>query len=257
VHAAQAIRLPDGIPLDRACLLGCGVSTGVGAAIQTAKVWPGANIAVIGLGGIGLAAMQGARIAGAERMIAIDIAPRKLGWAATFGATDIVDASTVDPIEAVRDLTGGEGVDFAFEMAGGAVFDACFAALAPFGRLVIYGIASGEGNEVHTRKLLGRSRSVVGFWLAHCLGNPAMVDEALADLYARAARGELRAVVSATYPLSEARQAQIDIDAHHFTGRFHFRTKRYVHALVAQKRKDRFLDGEMFRYDFSSEAELG
>jgi S-(hydroxymethyl)mycothiol dehydrogenase len=118
VHAAQAIPLPDDIPLDRACLLGCGVSTGVGAAIQTAKVWPGANVAVIGLGGIGLAAMQGARIAGAERLIAIDIARTKLGWATTFGATDVVDASAVDPVEAVRDLTGGEGVDFAFEATG-------------------------------------------------------------------------------------------------------------------------------------------
>jgi S-(hydroxymethyl)mycothiol dehydrogenase len=118
VHAAQAIPLPDGIPLDRACLLGCGVSTGVGAAIQTAKVWPGANVAVIGLGGIGLAALQGARIAGAERLIAIDIARRKLDWASAFGATDVVDASSVDAIEAVRDLTGGEGVDFAFEATG-------------------------------------------------------------------------------------------------------------------------------------------
>ena len=80
-----------------------------------------------------------------------------------------------------------------------AVFDACLAALAPFGRLVTYGIASGEGNEVHSRKLMGRSRAVVGFWLMHCIGRPGMVDEALADLYARAARGELRAVVGATY----------------------------------------------------------
>ena len=118
VHAAQAIPLPDGIPLDRACLLGCGVSTGVGAAIQTAKVWPGATVAVIGLGGIGLSAMQGAKIAGAERLIAIDIAPTKLGWATAFGATDVVDASAVDAVTAVRDLTGGEGVDVAFEATG-------------------------------------------------------------------------------------------------------------------------------------------
>ena len=118
VHAALAIPLPDGIPLDRACLLGCGVSTGVGAAIQTAKVWSGASVAVIGLGGIGLAAMQGARIAGAERLIAIDIASTKFGWAATFGATDVVDASSVDPVQAVLDLTGGAGVDFAFEATG-------------------------------------------------------------------------------------------------------------------------------------------
>jgi S-(hydroxymethyl)mycothiol dehydrogenase len=118
VHAAQAIPLPDGIPLDRACLLGCGVSTGVGAAIQTAKVWPGATVAVIGLGGIGLSALQGARIAGAERLIAIDIAPAKLGWATALGATDVIDASTGDAVASVRDLTGGEGVDVAFEATG-------------------------------------------------------------------------------------------------------------------------------------------
>ena len=118
VHAAQAIPMPAGIPLDRACLLGCGASTGVGAAIQTAKVQPGATIAVIGLGGIGLAAMQGSRIAGATRLIAVDIASNKLGWAERFGATDVVDASMVDPVEAVRALTGGEGVDVAFEATG-------------------------------------------------------------------------------------------------------------------------------------------
>ncbi|HWL90112.1 MAG TPA: zinc-binding dehydrogenase, partial [Actinomycetota bacterium] len=100
------------------CLLGCGVSTGVGAATQTAKVWPGARIAVIGLGGIGLAALQGARIAGAQRLIAVDIAPTKLDWAKRFGATDTVDASTVDAVEGVRELTGGDGVDFAFEATG-------------------------------------------------------------------------------------------------------------------------------------------
>ena len=118
VHAEQAIPLPAGIPLESACLLGCGVSTGVGAAIQTAKVWPGASVAVIGLGGIGLAAMQGAKIAGAERLIAVDIAPNKLAWAERFGATDVVDASATDPVEAVWSLTGGEGVDFAFEATG-------------------------------------------------------------------------------------------------------------------------------------------
>jgi S-(hydroxymethyl)mycothiol dehydrogenase len=118
VHAAQAIPLPLGIPLDRACLLGCGVSTGVGAALQTAKVWPGSSVAVIGLGGIGLAAMQGAKIRGAERLIAIDIAGNKLGWATRFGATDVVDASAADPVQAVLELTDGEGVDVAFEATG-------------------------------------------------------------------------------------------------------------------------------------------
>ena len=118
VHAAQAIPLPAELPFREACLLGCGVSTGVGAAIQTARVWPGARVAVIGLGGIGLAALQGARIAGAEQLIAVDLAPRKLEWARRFGATDTVDASGVDAVAAVRELTGGDGVDVAFEATG-------------------------------------------------------------------------------------------------------------------------------------------
>ncbi len=117
VNQAQAIRIPDELPLSRACLLGCGVSTGVGAAIQTAKVWPGAAVAVIGLGGIGLSALQGARIAGATRLIAVDVAPAKLEWAVRFGATDVVDAGAADPVEAVRALSD-DGVDVAFEAVG-------------------------------------------------------------------------------------------------------------------------------------------
>jgi S-(hydroxymethyl)mycothiol dehydrogenase len=110
--------MPDEIPLEVACLLGCGVSTGVGAAIQTAKVWPGATVAVIGLGGIGLAALQGARIAGARRLIGIDIASQKLEWADRFGATDTVDASSADPVQAVLEMTAGVGVDVALEAVG-------------------------------------------------------------------------------------------------------------------------------------------
>ena len=120
VTEPQVVRMPDGLALSRACLLGCGVSTGIGAAVQTAEVWPGASVAVIGLGGIGLAALQGARVAGAERLIAVDVAPAKLEWAVGFGATDTVDASILDAVDAVRELTGGEGVDFAFEAVGRA-----------------------------------------------------------------------------------------------------------------------------------------
>ena len=136
-------------------------------------------------------------------------------WAPTSRSTSAPEGLKDRLIEA----NDGEQVDVIFEMAGGAVFEACLAALAPFGRLVTYGIASGEGNEVHTRKLMGRSRAVVGFWLMHCLGRPGMIDEALTDLYARAARGELRAVVGATYPLSDARQAQIDLAERRTTGK--------------------------------------
>jgi Zn-dependent alcohol dehydrogenase len=118
VNAEQAIRVPDHADLARICLLGCGASTGVGAAVNTAGVWAGATVAVIGLGGIGLSALQGARIAGAGRLIAVDRVASKLELARSFGATDVVDAAAGDPVASVRDLTAGEGVDVAFEATG-------------------------------------------------------------------------------------------------------------------------------------------
>lgn len=141
VHAAQAIPMPAELPLRSACLLGCGVSTGVGAAIRTARVWPGARIAVVGLGGIGLAALQGARIAGAGQLIAVDLVPAKLEWARRFGATDVVDASAVDAVAAVRERTGGDGVDVAFEATGvPEVVSQAVAMLAYAGTAVAIGV---------------------------------------------------------------------------------------------------------------------
>ncbi|CAG9169524.1 Zn-dependent alcohol dehydrogenase [Cupriavidus respiraculi] len=114
-HALVAIR-PD-MPLDRAALIGCAVTTGVGAVIHTANVRPGETVAVIGCGGIGLAAINGAAIAGAGRIIAIDRVPGKLELARRFGATDVIDASGTDVVDAVRTLTRG-GVHHAFEAIG-------------------------------------------------------------------------------------------------------------------------------------------
>jgi NADPH:quinone reductase len=104
-------------------------------------------------------------------------------------------------------------------MAGGAVFDASLAALAPFGRLVTYGIASGDSNTIRSGSLMKRSRAVVGFWFAHCLGRPAMIDEALADLFERVRRGELRVVTGPAYPLAEAARAQTDLAERRTTGK--------------------------------------
>jgi len=117
-HAAQVIPVPSGADLSRVCLLGCGVSTGVGAAVNTGRVWPGATVVVVGLGGIGLAALQGARIAGATRLIAVDLVPAKFDLARAMGATDTVDASAEEPVTAVRALTGDVGVDIAIEATG-------------------------------------------------------------------------------------------------------------------------------------------
>jgi Zn-dependent alcohol dehydrogenase len=145
VNASQVIPVPDGADLSRICLLGCGVSTGVGAAVNTAAVWPGSSVAIVGLGGIGLSALQAARIAGAERLIAVDLAPAKLEWARAMGATDVVHASVEDPVPAVRALMGGEGVDFAFEATGvPAVVGQAVAMLARGGVAVAIGVPPPE-----------------------------------------------------------------------------------------------------------------
>lgn len=117
VHEHALVRIDPEMPLDRAALLGCGTITGVGAVFNTAKVTPGATVAVIGCGGVGLNVVQGAAIAGASRVIAVDLLASKLDLARRFGATETVDASQVDAVEAVRELTDG-GVEYAFEAIG-------------------------------------------------------------------------------------------------------------------------------------------
>jgi S-(hydroxymethyl)mycothiol dehydrogenase len=124
VHSKAAIKMPDNMPLDKACLIACGVVTGVGATMNTVNVFPGASVAVVGCGGVGLSVIQGARIADAKQIIAVDVNPVKLQWARDFGATDVVDARDGDPVAAVRNLVKDDwagyegGVDFAFEATG-------------------------------------------------------------------------------------------------------------------------------------------
>jgi S-(hydroxymethyl)mycothiol dehydrogenase len=112
VHEAVAVRIPDALPAEQACLLACGFSTGAGAALWSTPVQPGSSVAVIGCGGVGLAVIQGARLAGASTIVAVDVLPEKLELARELGATDVVDASGGDSIQQVRDSTGG--VDYAF-----------------------------------------------------------------------------------------------------------------------------------------------
>lgn len=121
VHAKAAIKMPSNMPLDRACLIACGVITGVGAAMNTSPVFPGSRVAVIGCGGVGLSVIQGARLQHARQIIAVDINPVKLEWARNFGATHTVNAKEVDAVAEVRRLTDDGwdgGVEFAFEATG-------------------------------------------------------------------------------------------------------------------------------------------
>lgn len=117
VDEHSLVKLEQDIELDRAALIGCGITTGVGAVLNTAKIEPGCTVAIIGVGGVGLAAVQGARIGGARQIIAVDVHESKLATARELGATHVVDASSRDPVQAIVDMTGG-GVDYSFEAIG-------------------------------------------------------------------------------------------------------------------------------------------
>ncbi|HET7573125.1 MAG TPA: alcohol dehydrogenase catalytic domain-containing protein [Gaiellaceae bacterium] len=133
VHEACAVPMPEELPFEQACLLACGFSTGAGAALWATPVRPGGSVAVIGCGGVGLAVVQGAALAGAERIVAVDVAAEKLALAQQLGATDAVDGSAGDPVAQVRELTGGAGVEYAFSAVGAA------SALAQAVRMCGYG----------------------------------------------------------------------------------------------------------------------
>ncbi|MBI2766761.1 MAG: Zn-dependent alcohol dehydrogenase [Chloroflexi bacterium] len=117
VHQNAVVKMRDDMPFEAAALIGCGVTTGVGAALNTAAVKPGSTVAVFGAGGVGLAAIQGARIGGARMIIAVDMIESKLATARELGATHSVDASSGDPVDKIRELTGG-GADYTFECIG-------------------------------------------------------------------------------------------------------------------------------------------
>ncbi len=117
IHEQALVKIDVEMPLDKAALIGCGVTTGLGAVFRTARVAPGESVVVIGCGGIGLSAIQGARIAGANKIIAVDMSESKLELAQQLGATHVVDASKDDAVAAVKDLTGG-GVHHSFEAVG-------------------------------------------------------------------------------------------------------------------------------------------
>ena len=186
----------------------------------SARVRDGETVVVhAAAGGVGSLAVQLGRPMGAGRVIATASSEEKRALALVLGADAAVDGAPEGLADRLVAANGDRRVDVVFEMAGGEVFEQSLNALAPFGRLVAYGNASGAPNEVQTGRLMRRSASVVGFWLMHCLGRPEMLAAPLADLFERAANGELRAIVGATYPLSEAARAHEDMQARRTTGK--------------------------------------
>jgi NADPH:quinone reductase len=187
----------------------------------SAKLEPGESVVVhAAAGGVGHLAVQLGRAFGAGRVIATASSEEKRRLALELGADVAIDPERDDLTDALVEANLGEKVDVVLEMAGGRVFEAGLAALAPFGRLVVYGMASGEANEVSSRALMRRSRGVIGFWLAHCLHRPAeLIDAPLQDLFARTAAGELRVIEGEVYGLSEARRAHADLQARRTSGK--------------------------------------
>jgi len=186
-----------------------------------ARVQAGESVVVhAAAGGVGSLAVQLGGQLCAGRVIATASTEEKRALALELGADAAVDVTREDLADALREANHGARVDVVFEMAGGRVFEQSLAALAPFGRLVSYGIASGVPNEVNTGSLMRRSRAVAGFWLMHCLQAPAdLIDAPLQDLFARVTDGRLRVVEGEAYPLSEARRAHEDLQARRTAGK--------------------------------------
>jgi Zn-dependent alcohol dehydrogenase len=164
IPATAAVKIPKDVPLAQAALIGCGVLTGAGAAMNTASFSPGETVAVVGCGGVGLNAIQGARLAGAGQVIAIDLLPAKLELARQFGATDLVNAGEVDAVRAVRELTEGRGADVAIEVIGGqATVDQAVQMTRSGGQTVFVGIGGMDVQlSMPVLMLLGAGKSLTG-----------------------------------------------------------------------------------------------
>jgi S-(hydroxymethyl)glutathione dehydrogenase/alcohol dehydrogenase len=200
------------IPLDKAALVGCGVTTGVGAAIKTAQVAPGSTVAVFGCGGVGLSVIQGARLAGADRIIAVDLAANKLEMAARFGATDAVDPKQGDPVAQIRDLTAGIGVDYAFEVIGvPKVVQQAYQATRRGGTLTVVGVGK-LSDEIGFNALLLplQGKTIKGSMYGNV--NPRVDFPKLLELDRRG-KLDLGGMVTTTYSIDQAPQAFADLEA--------------------------------------------
>lgn len=175
----------------------------------SARMSPGETVVVhAAAGGVGTLAVQLAKIFGAGRVIATASSPDKRELALELGADAAVDSTEPELKQALQEANGGRKVDVVLEMAGGAVFDQSLAALAPFGRLVTYGMASRTLPEpLQAPQLMSRSQAVIGFWLVHCFAKQDMLHPPMRELLDLTLAGQLRPVVGATYPLADARLA--------------------------------------------------
>lgn len=205
VPESGAVPVRKDMPLTPASLVGCAVMTGVGAVVNTAKVEPGSSVAVIGCGGVGLNVVQGARLAGAERIIAVDMLDNKLEFARALGATETINASSEDAVAKVQEITKG-GVDYAFEAIGNSkCISQCYDMCRLGGSAVVVGMAAEtEDLTINALSLPRTERSIIGSWYGSA--RPWVDLPKMADLYL-AGKLEIDSMISRTYKLDEINTA--------------------------------------------------
>ena len=206
VAAGQCTKVDPAVPPEVAGLLGCGVMAGLGAAINTAPVTRGDSVAVIGCGGVGDAAILGARLAGARTIIGVDIDPRKLEWAKQFGATHVINSRETDPVERIQELTGGNGADVVIEAIGRPeTYLQAFYGRDLAGTVVLVGVPTPDMRlEVPLLDFFGRGGALKSSWYGDCL--PERDFPMLTDLYLQG-RLPLDKFVSETIALDQVESA--------------------------------------------------
>jgi len=200
------LKIPGDFPLDIAALLGCGVITGVGAVFNAARIKPGSSVAVFGTGGVGINVVQGAAIAGAEKIIAVDVLPNKLEYAKQFGATHAINASQGNPVEKVRALTGDRGVDYAFEVIGlPATIRQAYDSLGKRGMAVVVGVTPMTMEvSVPIMPLVFEERVLTGS--VYGSSRPLIDIPMLINLY-QAGKLKLDELLTRRYPFAEINEA--------------------------------------------------
>jgi NADPH2:quinone reductase len=211
VPEAALVPVPDDVDDEQAAALLLQGLTAWSNLHFCARVQEGETVVVeAAAGGTGSLAVQLAKRAGA-RVIALASSEEKRNLALELGAEAAVDSRAEDLRDAILAANGGEQVDVVLQMSGGAAFEAELRTLAPFGRLVCFGIASREENEIRSGHLLRNSRAVIGFWLVHLFRRPDVLRRGIEELLGAAASGDLRAVIGGVYPMSEVRRAHEEI----------------------------------------------
>ena len=208
----NVVKIDPKIPLDRAALVGCAVTTGVGAVFNTARVEPGSTVAVFGCGGVGLNAIQGAAIAGAERILAIDTMQPKLDMAKKFGATDtLLSKPGEDPTKDIKKLTGG-GPDYAFECVGsGALAELAYKVIRRGGKAVIVGVArQTDSASIKPMGMVFEEKTLQGSYFGSCV--PRIDFPRMLQLY-MAGKLKLDELITRRYKIEEAPQAFADLES--------------------------------------------